>query len=802
MEKSIEIIIDEKIRILLDSIPKEVAQEIRDDFEHSNPVYHKHRSMGFWTKEEKVIKTWEHKKDKKGIWFLCLPRGGMSKVSSTLDKSNIEWDAIDERSEGKYLGTYNGDWVSGDIFPEHNLVLWDHQVRIVDAIEKYENCIVRSSTGCVTGDAMIGIHRAGRGKQLRLDHLVYKHNGGVTKNQIWVKSIQTKIRARMDDGTVRLINLVDAWESGERLVWEVELSCGYRITTTMNHKYLTPSGWKRLEELRSGDKVYIESSRRPKKKSKKSKQWYNLKVVKLHPFSARQGIKKGGRDTVPYHRLVMEARINKIDIEEYIERCNNDNDLRGLKFLDPDIWVVHHIDRNPRNNSLDNLQLLSHSEHKQLHADLARENIAIHTSISTIKYITPKGMQKTYDLELESPHNFIANGIVVHNSGKSSAVIAAIARLQLPSLVIVRSIALLNQWIDRISKEFGIAKKDIGVIQGKRYNLKPVTLAMQQTLNNYTPKRWKDIRNTFGFVACDEVQLVAAPTFIKSVDKFNSRYRVGVSADERRKDRKEFLIYDMFGRIAEDIPKKELVDKKLIHDVEAYIVPTEFRADWYRDSMINEKKTPDHKKLMDEMTTDTSRNELLRKTISNIAKKKYRMLVFSQRVEHCKRLDTLMTASGYKSGLLIGGNDYKDIFEATAQGLIDGSRQVGIGTLGGGSSVGLDLPEVSHGVLATPIHNNKQFLNQVTGRLCRIADNKNNAKIYILWDRYVFGKLPLLNFRRWYSKVKILDGRKWKDVNAFLKGYIDYEEKKKYEKEFGSNSPFISAQSTRKKGNQ
>jgi superfamily II DNA or RNA helicase len=528
--KKIEIIIDNRLRIRLDkNLPRELQESIRKRFEHSNPEYYKLKSMGWkaWG-VDRIIKTWKHEETDNAIWELTLPRGGMQRLRDLFDNYKLEWTAYDDRSEGDYLGSYVGDWVKGDIFPEHTLPLWDHQIRIVDAIEEYENCLVRAPTG----------------------------------------------------------------------------------------------------------------------------------------------------------------------------------------------------------------------------------------------------------------------------SGKSIAIIAAMARIQLPTIIIVWSTALLKQWIDCIHKEFNIPKKDIGIIQGSKCKLKPVTVGMQQTLNRYDKKKYNSIRDVFGFVVADEVQKFGAKTFMQTIDQFNSVYRVGVSADETRKDKKEFLIYDMFGRVAEDISKKELVNKQLIHDVEIRVIPTEFKADWYKEARLNDQ-VPDFKTLIDEMVDDPDRNEVLRQTISMVAKKKYRMLVFSQRVEHCKRIDTLTTASGYKSGLLIGGVEFRDLFDDTKNGLMDGSRQIGIGTLGGGSSVGLDLPVVSHGVLATPIHNNKQFLNQVTGRLCRIAENKKDAQIYILWDQYVFGKKPLVNFKKWFSTVKVKKGNRWVDVNKYLEGYKGYEKKENQEEGYGADSIFTSADKLR-----
>src|SRR6185295_10926648 len=119
-------------------------------------------------------------------------------------------------------------------------------------------------------------------------------------------------------------------------------------------------------------------------------------------------------------------------------------------------------------------------------------------------------------------------------SGKTSALIAAIAKIGLPALVIMWDSGLLEQWQERIEKELGIPPEEQGLIRGGECRLRGITLAMQQTLNNYKPKQWDKILPVFGFVACDEVQRYAAKTFTEQVDRFPARYRVGLSADERR----------------------------------------------------------------------------------------------------------------------------------------------------------------------------------------------------------------------------------------------------------------------------
>jgi predicted Zn-ribbon and HTH transcriptional regulator len=70
-----------------------------------------------------------------------------------------------------------------------------------------------------------------------------------------------------------------------------------------------------------------------------SKGAYNYAVVRDHPFSTKNGY-------VLEHRIVMENHIGRLLTKEEI---------------------VHHKDENKKNNSIENLQIMSASEHKEHH---------------------------------------------------------------------------------------------------------------------------------------------------------------------------------------------------------------------------------------------------------------------------------------------------------------------------------------------------------------------------------------------------------------------------------------------------
>lgn len=72
---------------------------------------------------------------------------------------------------------------------------------------------------------------------------------------------------------------------------------------------------------------------------------------------------------------------------------------------------IHHIDKNPKNNDESNIKILCSKCHHLWHRPGAIG--CFRDKIISIKYV---GVEDVYDLEMEAPyHNYVANGIVVHN---------------------------------------------------------------------------------------------------------------------------------------------------------------------------------------------------------------------------------------------------------------------------------------------------------------------------------------------------------------------------------------------------
>jgi superfamily II DNA or RNA helicase len=330
----------------------------------------------------------------------------------------------------------------------------------------------------------------------------------------------------------------------------------------------------------------------------------------------------------------------------------------------------------------------------------------------------------------------------------------------------VHQYGLEKQWMERIVDELGIPASDIGIIGGGKFRIRPVTIGIQKSIFNIMEKGGEEadeLRRTFGLVIGDEIQLFAARTFIGCIDPFPAKYRLGISADETRADRKEFLIYDLFGKVAADIPKERVLEQGAIVDVEIRVYPTDFKCPEYSESY-----RPDFNLLLERMKYDVARNEVVMNAIAE-ARKLGTVMVFSHRIDHCHLIDSMCAEARIKSGLMIGSKEWASAFDATKLGLKQGTLDVAIGTIKA-IGQGLDIPSVNSGVVTTPLAGGKgkQQFGQVRGRICRASHGKSVGFIHYIWDRHIVGIAALRNLIRWNTKVVVLNDGVWVDAKRYV----------------------------------
>lgn len=223
-------------------------------------------------------------------------------------------------------------------------------------------------------------------------------------------------------------DIEDVVYTGERACWRISLNDGTFIEATPEHKFLSNGKFIPASELFVGTIVSVHnntpfSCEYPERINRKEC------YVKYHPDAATRLVE----GKYKYYRLrksraVLEANLNNISLEVYLNKLNNSE--KNLKFI-PRQLHIHHIDEDSTNDSLDNLVVLTSVDHGKLHAKDRHNNLRFVAVDRTVVSIEDAGVKPTYDIKMKSPfNNYVANTFVVHNSGKTTLALHYVAKEQ------------------------------------------------------------------------------------------------------------------------------------------------------------------------------------------------------------------------------------------------------------------------------------------------------------------------------------------------------------------------------------
>ena len=238
------------------------------------------------------------------------------------------------------------------------------------------------------------------------------------------ESISSRTIFTLDTKTNQIVSskITNIYINGERETYTIKTVSGKEIRATLEHQFWTNQGWKRLKDFDGSTQlceVQLAGNKITPKEIKNSSLGFlgsdifqgetrepsrllsNLKIKKLSKSknylftSLSHGIESDKVSQVNPHRLVME----------------NFKLLEELEQLE-----VKHFNENSFDNRLENFPWGSSKGNKidNISNNSFFDNCGVFVEIESIERF---GKEITYDLEVEHPeHNFIANGLVVHNS--------------------------------------------------------------------------------------------------------------------------------------------------------------------------------------------------------------------------------------------------------------------------------------------------------------------------------------------------------------------------------------------------
>lgn len=310
-------------------------------------------------------------------------------------------------------------------------------------------------------------------------------------------------------------------------------------------------------------------------------------------------------------------------------------------------------------------------------------------------------------------------------SGKTVMALYMIAMRRQPSLIIVHTKELAEQWMDRIETFLGIPKTECGLIgTGKKLIGEKVTIALVQSLYRIAKK----VAPQIGYLLVDECHRCPSRTFTEAVTAFDCQFMTGLSATPFRRDKLGQLIFWHLGDVRYEMQRSVLLEKGAILPVEAVVRPTDFTP--FIDPIQF------YSKMMTELTADTRRNALIAQDILEQSKVDDGILLaLSDRKSHCEVLAGIVRIRTKQEVAVLTGDLSKKERTEVVNNLRAGRVKILIAT-GQLIGEGFDLPELSCLFLTTPVSFDGRIL-QYLGRVLRPAPGKEYALVYDYVDMNV-----------------------------------------------------------------
>lgn len=325
-------------------------------------------------------------------------------------------------------------------------------------------------------------------------------------------------------------------------------------------------------------------------------------------------------------------------------------------------------------------------------------------------------------------------GVLVAPPGAGKTVMGcyAIAKRNVPTLILAHRKPILDQWRIQLAALLGLSSRLIGQVGGGRNRQSGMLdLGMIQSL-----KRVDDLESFFskyGFIVVDECHHLPAFTFEACVKRAPARYILGLTATPYRRDGLQDIITLQCGSIRHRMePSEDSFFRALVVRETTFTYPGE------GDPSIQE--------IFRGLVKDGARNELIQRDVCQALTQGRRCLILSHWKEHCELLANGLAQSG-KAPQVLSGTLGKKKRSAILKSIQDISLEKELLIIATGQYLGegFDCPQVDTLFLAFPF-SFKGRLVQYVGRALRSYQGKSSVRVY----DYVDTQVPIL--RKMYAR--------------------------------------------------
>jgi superfamily II DNA or RNA helicase len=331
-------------------------------------------------------------------------------------------------------------------------------------------------------------------------------------------------------------------------------------------------------------------------------------------------------------------------------------------------------------------------------------------------------------------------------AGKTVVAVAAIAALGVPTLVVVPTVDLLDQWRRELATEFDVP---VGQFGGGEQTQEAVTVSTYDSAY----LRAEDVGGDFGLVVFDEVHHLGGEGYRDVARLLTAPARLGLTATFERPDGAHEAVAELVGRKVYDLTVEELAGEHLadyeVRRVEVDLTPEERDryeeaqgtfVDYLKRSNLSFSSGSDYRKLVMRSGSDPRAREALlakqraRRIMMNADEKVEtlgrlldrhrddRVIVFTAHTDLVYRLSERYLLPAITSET--GAAERRELLERFRDGTY--SRVVTANVL----DEGVDVPDANVAVLLAGSGSEREF----TQRLGRILRPKTDGRTAILYE--------------------------------------------------------------------
>jgi len=177
------------------------------------------------------------------------------------------------------------------------------------------------------------------------------------------------------------------------------------------------------------------------------------------------------------------------------------------------------------------------------------------------------GKVELYPYQKEAFERWMENGrrgiiCIATAGGKTFIGLKAIEVLEKSTVVFVPTLALVDQWVERLREKLGL---EAGVVGGGRHDVRWVTVCTYDSAYIHA----EELGNRFELIIADEVHHLFAPGYSQAAELYAAPYRMGLTSTLHRADMRHMDAPRLIGGVVYEAGHEELTG--------TYIAPYEYR---------------------------------------------------------------------------------------------------------------------------------------------------------------------------------------------------------------------------------